>query len=192
MIRCWLTVYQSPYVEVSRGWVRLRLLNASNSRRYQLQMSDGRPLHVISGDQEFLPAPVSVKQLSLAPGERREILVDMSNGDEVSITCGEAASIVDRIRGFFEPSSILVSTLVANAAPNRPSAAGLEQSSDPLAPTEIMAGSPIRSRDISLGDDPGINGQLWDVNRIDVTAQQERGNAGRYARTSRKRSILKA
>ncbi|XPE42802.1 multicopper oxidase domain-containing protein [Shigella flexneri] len=35
-----------------------------------------------------------------------------------------------------------------------------------------MAGSPIRSRDISLGDDPGINGQLWDVNRIDVTAQQ--------------------
>jgi suppressor of ftsI len=42
---------QSPYVEVSRGWVRLRLLNASNSRRYQLQMSDGRLLHVISGDQ---------------------------------------------------------------------------------------------------------------------------------------------
>ncbi len=44
---------QSPYVEVSRGWVRLRLLNASNSRRYQLQMSDGRALHVISGDQGF-------------------------------------------------------------------------------------------------------------------------------------------
>lgn len=59
---------QSPYVEVSRGWVRLRLLNASNSRRYQLQMSDGRLLHVISGDQGFLPAPVSLKQLSLAPG----------------------------------------------------------------------------------------------------------------------------
>lgn len=97
--------------------MRLRLLNASNSRRYQLQMSDGRPLHVISGDQGFLPAPVSVKQLSLAPGERREILVDMSNGDEVSITCGEAASIVDRIRGFFEPSSILVSTLVLTLRP---------------------------------------------------------------------------
>ncbi|MFO6484035.1 hypothetical protein ACLBR5_07540 [Escherichia coli] len=47
-----------------------------------------------------------MKQLSLAPGERREILVDMSNGDEVSITCGEAASTVDRIRGFFELSRI--------------------------------------------------------------------------------------
>jgi hypothetical protein len=41
----------------------------------------------------------------------------MTNGDEVSITCGEAASIVDRIRGFFEPSSILISTLVLTLRP---------------------------------------------------------------------------
>ncbi len=41
----------------------------------------------------------------------------MTNGDEVSLTCGEAASIVDRIRGFFEPSSILVSTLVLTLRP---------------------------------------------------------------------------
>ena len=38
-----------------------------------------------------------------------------------------------------------------------------------LLPQEIMSGSPVRSRDISLGDDPGINGALWDVNRIDIT-----------------------
>lgn len=41
----------------------------------------------------------------------------MTNGDEVSVTCGEAASIVDRIRGFFEPSSVLVSTLVLTLRP---------------------------------------------------------------------------
>jgi suppressor of ftsI len=35
-----------------------------------------------------------------------------------------------------------------------------------------MAGSPSRSRDMTLGSDPGINGQLWDPQRIDVTAQQ--------------------
>ena len=163
---------QSPYVEVSRGWVRLRLLNASNSRRYQLQMSDGRALHVISGDQGFLPAPVSVKQLALAPGERREILVDMTNGDEVSVTCGEAASIVDRIRGFFEPSSILVSTLVLTLRPTGLLPLVTDSLPMRLLPQEIMSGSPVRSRDISLGDDPGINGALWDVNRIDITAQQ--------------------
>ena len=100
---------QNPYVEVSRGWVRLRLLNASNARRYTLQLSDGRPFNVIASDQGFLPAPVAVQQLSLAPGERREVLIDMSKGDEVTITAGEAAGIMDRLRGLFEPSSILVS-----------------------------------------------------------------------------------
>ncbi|CDL61069.1 cell division protein [Klebsiella pneumoniae] len=41
-----------------------------------------------------------------------------------------------------------------------------------LLPTELLSGTPIRSRDITLGDDPGINGQLWDPQRIDITAQQ--------------------
>lgn len=163
---------QSPYVEVSRGWVRLRLLNASNSRRYQLQVSDGRALHVIAGDQGFLPAPVAVKQLALAPGERREILIDMTNGDEVSLTCGEAAGIVDRIRGIFEPSSILVSTLVLTLRPT--GLLPLVTSALPmrLLPADVLKGAPVRSRDINLGDEPGINGQLWDPKRIDITTQQ--------------------
>jgi len=163
---------QSPYVEVSRGWVRLRLLNASNSRRYQLQVSDGRALNVIAGDQGFLPAPVAVRQLSLAPGERREVLIDMTNGDEVSITCGEAAGIVDRIRGIFEPSSILVSTLVLTLRPT--GLLPLVTSALPvrLLAADVLKGASVRSRDITLGDEPGINGQLRDLQRIDITAQQ--------------------
>ncbi|WP_455425749.1 cell division protein FtsP [Dryocola sp. LX212] len=163
---------QGPFVEVSRGWVRLRLLNASNARRYLLQMSDGRPMHVISSDQGFLPAPVSVKQLSLAPGERREILVDMTEGKEVSITCGEAAGIMDRIRGFFEPSSILISTLVLTLRPTGLLPLVTDSLPMRLLPDEIINGSPARSRDITLGEDPGINGQLWDIKRIDIKTQQ--------------------
>ncbi|NIY47814.1 cell division protein FtsP [Cedecea colo] len=163
---------QGPYVEVSRGWVRLRLLNASNARRYLLQMSDNRPMHVISGDQGFLPAPVSVKQLSLAPGERREILVDMTEGKEVSITCGEAAGIMDRIRGFFEPSGILISTLVLTLRPTGLLPLVTDSLPMRLLPDEIINGSPARSRDITLGDEPGINGQLWDIKRIDIQTQQ--------------------
>ncbi|MEY8712159.1 cell division protein FtsP [Mangrovibacter phragmitis] len=163
---------QGPYVDVSRGWVRLRLLNASNARRYLLRMSDGRPLHVISSDQGFLPAPVSVSQLSLAPGERREVLVDMSNGDAVSITCGESAGIMERIRGFFEPSSILISTLVLTLRPTGLLPLVTTPLPARLLPEDIIAGSSTRSRDISLGDDPGINGQLWDVNRIDIETLQ--------------------
>lgn len=96
----------------------------------------------------------------------------MTNGNEVSITCGEAASIVDRIRGFFEPSSILISTLVLTLRPTGLLPLVTDSLPMRLLPTEILSGSPIRSRDISLDDDPGINGQLWDVNRMDITAQQ--------------------
>ncbi|MDY0971454.1 cell division protein FtsP [Siccibacter turicensis] len=163
---------QGPYVEVSRGWVRLRLLNASNSRRYLLQMSDGRPLHVIAGDQGLLPAPVSLRQLSLAPGERREVMIDMTNGDEVSITCGDAATIMDRLRGLFEPSSILISTLVLTLRPTGLLPLVTSPLPQRLLSEDVMAGTPVRSRDVALGDDPGINGQLWDPKRIDITGQQ--------------------
>ncbi|MGK7407279.1 cell division protein FtsP, partial [Salmonella enterica] len=74
--------------------------------------------------------------------------------------------------GFFEPSSILVSTLVLTLRPTGLLPLVTDNLPMRLLPTEIMSGAPVRSRDISLGDDPGINGQLWDVNRIDITAQQ--------------------
>ena len=116
----------------------------------------------------------------------------MTNGDEVSVTCGEAASIVDRIRGFFEPSSILVSTLVLTLRPTGLLPLVTDSLPMRLLPQEIMGGSPVRSRDISLGDDPGINGALWDVNRIDRSPPSRApGSAGRFVQICRSRSILK-
>jgi suppressor of ftsI len=115
----------------------------------------------------------------------------MTNGDEVSITCGEAASIVDRIRGFFEPSSILISTLVLTLRPT-----GCCRWSPIVCRCvccrRSSAGTPIRSRDITLGDDPGINGQLWDPQRIDITAQQGTWERWTVRADGRSRSILKA
>lgn len=116
----------------------------------------------------------------------------MTNGNEVSITCGEAASIVDRIRGFFEPSSILISTLVLTLRPTGLLPLVTDSLPMRLLPTEILSGSPIRSRDISTDDDHGINGQLWDVNRMDITAQRGSRGAGRCGRICPSPSILKA
>lgn len=163
---------QSPYVEVSRGWVRLRLLNASNSRSYALQMSDGRSLYVISSDQGFLPTPVPAAQISLSPGERRDVLVNMTNGDEVSLTCGESAGIMERIRGFFEPSSKLISSIVLTLRPTGLLPLITDNLTARLLASDILTGTPTRSREIVLGDDPGINGQRWDPQRIDITTQQ--------------------
>ncbi len=164
---------QNPFVEVSRGWVRLRLLNASNARRYQLSLSDNRPFTVIASDQGFLPAPVAVQQLSLAPGERREVLIDMSQGDEVSITAGTAAGIMDRLRGLFEPSSILTNTLVLTLRPTGLLPLVTDNLPMRLLADQILDGMATRTREFRIGEDlPGINGAQWDMNRIDTTVQQ--------------------
>jgi suppressor of ftsI len=164
---------RNPFVEVSRGWVRLRLLNASNARRYEMVLSDNRPFMVIASDQGYLPAPVAVQRLSLAPGERREVLIDMSQGDEVSITAGTAAGIMDRLLGFFEPSSILTSTLILSLRPTGLLPLVTDNLPMRLLADQILDGVAVRTREFRIGDSmPGINGALWDMNRIDTTAQQ--------------------
>jgi blue copper oxidase len=65
---------------VPQGTVRLRLLNGSNARIYTLFFGDTRPMHLVATDGGFLPAPIALDSLSLAPGERAEVLVDMSDG----------------------------------------------------------------------------------------------------------------
>ncbi len=66
--------------------VRLRLLNASGARTFRLVFDDHRPFHLIAGDAGFLPAPVALTFLPLAPGERAEILVDFSIGPTALLT----------------------------------------------------------------------------------------------------------
>lgn len=164
---------QNPYLSVSRGWIRLRLLNASNTRRYELVMSDGRPFDVIASDLGFLPTPVKVQKLSLAPGERREIVVDMSQSSEVSITAGVAAGLIDRLCGLFGASDILISTTVLNLL----STGLLPVVTDKL-PIRLVADQiphllPKRVREFRLGGArPGINGALWNQTRIDTQVQQ--------------------
>lgn len=58
---------------VPRSIVRLRLLNASNARIFDLSFASGRPLHLIATDGGKLPAPQTIKSISLAPGESRSI-----------------------------------------------------------------------------------------------------------------------
>ena len=65
--------------------VRLRLVNGSNARIYDLSFSDNRAFHWIASEGGLLDRPISVRSLTLAPGERVEVLVDFSNGQAVSL-----------------------------------------------------------------------------------------------------------
>lgn len=164
---------QSPFMEVSRGWVRLRLVNAANARRLTLQFSDGRPMQIIAGDAGLLPAPVTVTQFTLAPGERREVLVDLTSGDEVSLTAGETATMIERFKGFFEDSSTLVSSLVLTLKPEGLLPLMTDKLPETLPSDDFGLTNIERTRTLRLGNakNPGINGALWDANRIDITTR---------------------
>jgi spore coat protein A, manganese oxidase len=66
----------SPRMPVRRAIYRLRFLNGSNARIYQLQLGDGVPMYQIADDGALLEKPVLRPSIPLSPAERVEVLVD--------------------------------------------------------------------------------------------------------------------
>jgi len=79
----------NPYVEVEAKEIRFRLLNGANSTVYELAFSDNRTFKQIAGDNSFLEKPVEMNSLRLSPGERAEIIVNLSNDKGISLTLDE-------------------------------------------------------------------------------------------------------
>jgi blue copper oxidase len=69
----------TPTATVPAGLVRLRLLNAGNARLLDLAFEDGRTFHWIGSEGGLLREPVALQVLSLAAGQRAEVLVDFSD-----------------------------------------------------------------------------------------------------------------
>ncbi len=67
----------NPTLNSAAEIIRLRLLNGSNARTYNLGFSDKRSFYQIASDGGFLEQSVSLQRLRLSPGERGEILLDL-------------------------------------------------------------------------------------------------------------------
>ena len=81
-----------PVHEVDAARYRLRLLNASNARRYRLVLqvpgASDLPFVQIGSDNGLLAAPVTHQALEIAPGERFDVVVDFGTlpvGTEVTM-----------------------------------------------------------------------------------------------------------
>ena len=84
-----------PYLEVEARKYRFRVLNASNGRFYTLALSNHGEFHQIGTDQGLLPAPVPLKTLILAPGERADLIVDFrDHGGENIVLTNEAFDLM--------------------------------------------------------------------------------------------------
>lgn len=75
----------NPFLNVPAQWVRLRLLNASNARNFNVGLANNLEFKLIGGDGGLLGKPLSITRIRLAPGERAEILVNFQNhqGDSI-------------------------------------------------------------------------------------------------------------
>lgn len=67
-----------PYFKVGDRKYRLRILNASNSRSYDLALSTGQSFIQIGTESGLLTAPVRRTHMLIAPAERVEVVIDFA------------------------------------------------------------------------------------------------------------------
>ncbi|HXK58144.1 MAG TPA: multicopper oxidase domain-containing protein, partial [Gammaproteobacteria bacterium] len=72
-------------LKAQRRRLRLRILNGSNARIYNLEFSDQREFQQIATDGGLLSRPVALRSVRLAPGERAEIVAELSPGDDLML-----------------------------------------------------------------------------------------------------------
>lgn len=87
-----------PYADVAARKYRFRVLNASNARFYHLSFENGATFSQIGTDQGLLPAPVSLKALMIAPGERVDLVLDFSGHRGEAIILKNDAFVVMQFR----------------------------------------------------------------------------------------------
>jgi FtsP/CotA-like multicopper oxidase with cupredoxin domain len=79
-----------PHHRVRAQRYRVRVLNASQFRSYNLHLSNGAPLVQIGTESGLMPRPVRRQEVLLGPGERVELLIDFAGagGDRVELRSG--------------------------------------------------------------------------------------------------------
>lgn len=165
----------SPFAEAATRTYRLRLLNGSNGRIYNLALSNGEAFMLIGSDGGLLAAPEAVTAILLAPGERADVLVSFAGqpvGAEVFL---ESKTFNGSDYQGKQAFRILKFKVTENSTDSFEVPAALSS----YAPLSEAAATRSRSFDISNGGGHGghsggmamhnIGGKSYDESRIDET-----------------------
>ena len=68
----------APFLSVASTWYRLRILNGSTARVYNLALTGGKQMIIIGSDGGLLASPETASSILLGPGERIDILIDFT------------------------------------------------------------------------------------------------------------------
>ncbi|RMD90069.1 MAG: oxidase [Alphaproteobacteria bacterium] len=164
--------------EVPAGLVRLRLVNGSNASIYRIGFSDRTPFWLVASDGGLLAAPVRLREMPLAPGERIEIVTDLSDGTPRELIGGLApmGMMGGGMMGGGAIGGFRFATLVPGGAARRPGR--MPERLSTLEPAAAPASAAVRRFVLDMaGMGPmamlrraapfTINGQVMDPGRID-------------------------
>jgi FtsP/CotA-like multicopper oxidase with cupredoxin domain len=152
----------TPYLRVANRKYRFRILNASNSRGYELALDTGEPLTQIASDGGLLSAPVPAATIPLWTAERAEVVIDFSKH-----AVGTRVILGDR-RDPADPAS-LVPLIAFDVDREEEDTSALPMMFRPI--QRMFTGSVQRSFALSHNFDTNqweINGKPFDPKRIDV------------------------
>ena len=141
----------NPTLSVDRALYRFRVLNGANARVFRLALSAGS-MWLIGNDGGLLETSVPVNEVTVSPGERLDLLIDFRSfalGAKPMLRCLGA-------------NWNLLELNVANAV------------SDPsTVPTTLSSithlANPVTTREFSFDGMSRINGQEFEMDRIDFT-----------------------
>lgn len=158
------------YHEVTSERVRLRLLNGSTARTFQLGLRD-REMDLVATDGGLLAAPVRVDDVRLAPGERAEVVVEMRPGETTRLRSVEA-DLGSLAAPFAMGANDAFDVLELRAAGR------LTPTPEPAWPvSEHAFADELHEADASVTrtfelDESTINGRPMDLGRVDEVAQR--------------------
>ena len=156
-----------PYHEVPAVRHRLRLLNASNSRRYRLALDPPPPggggLVQIGADGGLLDRPMSHDAIEIAPAERFDVVVDFARYQP-----GQTVNLVNEF-GAGDLRQVLQFRVGNRAADTSQVPAVLSRSAD-LSPAAAVAQREFRFRTGKVGAMTGwlTNGVAFDPERFEA------------------------
>ncbi|CCH03590.1 bilirubin oxidase (plasmid) [Fibrella aestuarina BUZ 2] len=167
----------SPMHSVATRMYRLRLVNGSNGRLYNLALSTGAQFWVIGSDGGLLSAPEGVTSLLLAPGERADLLVDFSSvpvGTEVYLKSNtfsgggaqgqQAFNLLKFVVSKAETETFRLPARLETVTPLAASVATKTRTFDIGIAMQAMQG-------MNMTGMHTINGKVFSMNRIDETVK---------------------
>jgi FtsP/CotA-like multicopper oxidase with cupredoxin domain len=150
----------NPKLTVKKEKVRLRLLNGSNARNYTFKLNKGDSFVQVATDGGFLNEPVTLKEITLTPSERAEIVVDFSQ-----INTENDLALIN------EDGSILLPFEVSDQSGE---ISEIPEEMNNFSITEEEMNLPVTKKVELFGmmNMVTINGKKFDPERIDFTQEQ--------------------